>query len=178
MTQIIFFFGHLDRYGDKKYLSNFYPVNFTDGNITYNSNEQYMMYHKALLFNDEEIAKKILETKDPKKIKRLGRLVKNFDEKIWNEHAENIVHKGAYLKFSQNEELKKYLISTNKAILVESSPYDKKWGIGMTAKDAKNIPSFWFTSAEQKPKEDKRIGNNLLGKILMEVRNEINLNID
>jgi ribA/ribD-fused uncharacterized protein len=115
------------------------------------------MYQKAKLFNDEEIANKILNTSEPREQKKLGRLVKNFDEHVWDVAKEKIVKNGNYLKFSQNEDLKEYLCDTDPYELVEANKYDRIWGIGMFAHD----PNILDTS---------KWGQNLLGKTLMKVR--------
>lgn len=123
--------------------------------------EQYMMRLKAELFNDEEIADKILNTTDPKAIKALGRQVHNFDEKIWNRYKYSIVLNGNFDKFMQNKPLRDFLLSTQDQVIVEASPYDRVWGIGLKATDAKATqPQYWA-------------GQNLLGFALMEVRSEI-----
>ena len=93
--------------------------------------EQYMMYKKTELFNDDRTAAEIMSVSDPKQIKALGRKVKNFREEIWNQYKFEIVVRGNILKFSQNKELKEFLLSTNDAVLVEASPYDKVWGGGL-----------------------------------------------
>ncbi len=138
-------------------LCQWYSSKFIENGITFDCCEQYMMYQKAILFNDEETANKILNTSKPREQKNLGRQVKNFDQKIWDEHKENIVYQGNYLKFSQNEDLKEYLIDTFPYMLVEANKYDKIWGIGMFAYD----PNILDTS---------KWGLNLLGKTLMKVR--------
>ena len=97
----------------------------------------------------------------PKVAKELGRKVKNFDPKIWDSNKLNIVSKGNYLKFTQNKELCGYLISTSNKMLIEASPYDKIWGVGLTASD----PRILDTS--------KWRGENLLGKVLIIVREDI-----
>lgn len=135
---------------------------FEDENgIMYNCAEQYMMFQKAKLFKDEEIASKIIETKfNPKAVKSLGKKVKNFNQNKWDEEKVEIVSKGNFLKFSQNEDLKKYLLKTNNLILVEASPFDKIWGIGLSESEAMiSDPNKW--------------GENLLGKCLMNVREEL-----
>ena len=121
--------------------------------------EQYMMYYKALLFNDTVIAEQIIRTKNPKKIKKFGRQVKNFNEDRWKLYREKIVYKGNLLKFIQNKKLEKYILSTKKKILVEASPYDSIWGIGLSESNAKKYPESW--------------GLNLLGKTLMRVRSRL-----
>ena len=123
--------------------------------------EQFMMSMKAKLFDDKEMKAKIMASRDPKQIKAFGRKVKNFDETIWNKVKYSIVLNGNYRKFTQNVELRDFLLSTRDDILVEASPYDAVWGIKMSAddKDAEN-PMKWK-------------GENLLGFALMEVRDEI-----
>ena len=116
------------------------------------------MHQKALLFDNTEIAQKIMETEDPSAHKALGREITGFIEEIWNQHKYQFVLEANLAKFSQNEPLKEFILSTGSKILVEASPFDKIWGIGMSASD-ENItnPSLWK-------------GQNLLGIALMEVR--------
>ena len=155
----LFFCGHSDRHGDRRVLSNWHLCNFVDENgQLFCNTEQFMMYHKALLFGDNDMATKILAEPDPKKIKRMGRQVKNFDPEIWNSKARDIVYSGCLLKFSQNPELKQFILSTGNRLLVEASSYDKIWGIGLSEEQAKSVPQ------EQWP------GTNWLGECLMKVR--------
>ena len=119
------------------------------------------MAQKAWLFKDVEIFGKILNATDPKEIKALGREIKNFDPKIWNQHKFEIVVKGNLGKFAENPELKEFLLSTGNKILVEASPYDKIWGIGMK----EGTPGIENHSNWK--------GENLLGFALMEVRDEL-----
>ena len=120
-----------------------------------------MMAQKAKLFNDEDIFQKILQTDDPKKIKALGRLVKNYQDEIWIAHRYEIVVQGNLAKFSQDNDLKAFLLSTSDQIIVEASPVDQIWGIGL-ATDHVNAtnPNAWQ-------------GLNLLGFALMEVRKQL-----
>lgn len=129
--------------------------------IRYCCAEQYMMAKKAELFGDYETYSLILKTNKPKEIKGLGRKVKNFIPSIWAEHKIKVVFDANFAKFSQNRELREYLCGTEKLILVEASPYDKIWGIGL-AEDDPNIlePNLW-------------LGQNLLGFVLMDVRDKI-----
>ena len=157
----IFFWGHTEKKeGEltKSCLSQWYDCSFEIDGILYSTAEQYMMSQKALLFNDNETNLKIMESKAPKKYKQLGRQVKNFSPKLWDEKKFDIVVKGNLAKFSQNENLKQFLLNTKDKILAEASPYDKIWGIGM-AQDDKDIYN-----------PDKWKGENLLGKALMKVR--------
>lgn len=161
----IFFFGHTPNNTGLHIYSQWYPCKFTeefdeDISITYNNAEQFMMAHKALLFGDDIHFKKILEVDNPAVIKQYGRQIKNFDVGIWNAHKFKIVTDGNRLKFQQNPNLMEKLLSTNNKTIVEASPYDKIWGIGLAADQAVNIP------------EKQWPGQNLLGKAIMVVRKE------
>lgn len=140
--------------------SNWYKSPFTEEKINYQDTEQYMMAKKALLFDDREMCEVILKTTDPRKIRELGRKVKNFDETTWNKHKNNIMIDGLTLKFTQDKNLLKKLLETKNKILVEASPFDKIWGAGLSAEDiVKNKYKFH--------------GENLLGKCLMTVRKSL-----
>ena len=121
------------------YLSNWFLSDFTKNNTTFSSMEQYMMYQKAKLFQDNDIASKILQTSDAGKIKALGRSVKNYDDTIWNGTRQIIVYEGLLEKFRQNEQLRKKLIETGNAILAECAIQDKIWGIGLSMKNEKSF---------------------------------------
>ena len=140
------------------YLSNWYLSNFTINDITFSSMEQYMMYQKAICFNDADIANKILETCDVSKIKEFGRQVKNYNDNYWNGVRQIIVYKGLSAKFSQNKELKEKLIATQNSILAECAVRDRIWGIGLSMTDPKRLEI------------DQWNGQNLLGYTLMMVR--------
>ena len=142
-------------------LSQWQKCTFEVDGVKYNCAEQYMMAEKARIFGDEDTRQKIMKEDDPEIIKQLGREVKGFDPEIWDLHKFDVVVKGNLAKFSQNEKLLKFLLSTGSAILVEASPYDRVWGIGMREdnKDAKNAEK-WF-------------GINLLGFALMVVREKL-----
>ena len=139
------------------FLGNWYDSPFDKDGIHFINNEQYFMWAKQQLFdpNNKLLEKKILETNNPKDMKDFGRLVKNFNQTVWDEKKYDIMKTGLIEKFSQNPDLKIKLKETKNAILVEASPYDKIWGIGLDYKEAETKP--WK-------------GENLLGKALMEVR--------
>ncbi len=145
----------------KACLCQWHKSSFIVDNRTYSNCEQFMMAQKAFLFDDIEIYHKVLQTSNPKECKELGRLVKNFNASRWDKEKYSIVFQGNFAKFSQNEELKNFLLSTNNKILVEASPYDKVWGAGLAEED-KSIkdPYHWQ-------------GKNLLGFALMDVRDEL-----
>lgn len=140
------------------YLSNWYPSPFTVEKKNFSSMEQFMMYHKAICFGDEAVAKNILSTDDASQIKALGRQVKNYDEHIWNGIRQIVVYEGLLAKFSQNEDLKDRLKSTGEAILVECAVKDLIWGVGLSMKDPNRFD------------KTKWKGQNLLGYTLMMVR--------
>lgn len=144
------------------YLSNWWPAKFNADGVQYPTSEHYFMAHKAMTFNDKNILRKMLRpTILPSDVKRLGRKVKGFNNAKWNMCKERIMIEGNMQKFSQNYELKKYLLSTGDKVLVEASPYDRIWGIGM-GEGAKGIedPFNWK-------------GQNLLGFCLMKVRERL-----
>ncbi len=146
------------------YLSNWYKAEFNfDGHHFYNS-EQAFMYLKAKLFNDVEMIEKILNTKNPVLCKRFGRAVKQFDSKVFDQYKYQFMVAVLIEKFSQNPELLKLLLNTNDSILVEASPKDKIWGIGI------GVDHVDFLNPDKWP------GKNLLGKALMEVRDKLKNN--
>ncbi|KNC99026.1 uncharacterized protein SPPG_05975 [Spizellomyces punctatus DAOM BR117] len=137
--------------------SQWAPSPFTEDGITFPTAEHYMMYHKAVLFNDQVIAEQILQETRPVKVKALGQRVRNFVQSEWAAHRYRIVFNGNMLKFGQNPGMKEILLSTKSKEIVEASPYDRIWGIGYTARAAAGA--------------DRRSwGLNLLGKALMDVR--------
>lgn len=159
--EFLFFWGHnpaSDGSITKSCLSQWWDCSFEIDGVIYRTAEQYMMSQKALLFGDTEINKEIMKAKHPKQIKALGREVSGFNEDIWNDNCCDIVIRGNYGKFSQNEDLKNFLLNTNERVLVEASPYDRIWGIGMAEDDPRcENPDRWN-------------GTNYLGFCLMEVR--------
>ncbi|GHC48462.1 NADAR family protein [Roseibacillus persicicus] len=159
----LFFWGHSAQEGSitKACLSQWYPASFQVSGINYPSTEHFMMAEKARLFNDEPIRQRILSCQSPAEAKKLGRQIANFDEQVWQQNRFKIVVTGNVAKFSQNQKLGDFLKQTQKRILVEASPRDKIWGIGMAQSnpDAEN-PLLWK-------------GPNLLGFALMSARNQI-----
>lgn len=159
----LFFWGHKEAEGpaSKACLSQWYPSAFQAEGAQYRWAEQYMMAQKALLFQDQETAWRIMEAGHPGECKKLGRKVRNFDGAVWDRHKSAVVIQGNYEKFSQNPELGQFLLATGRRVLAEASPYDRIWGIGMAA-DSADIenPLCWR-------------GQNLLGFALMEVRDRL-----
>jgi len=159
----LFFLTHkqkLENIIDKSCLSQWYPRSFSVDGIYYATAEHYMMAEKARLF-DASMVEYILNAKSPAEAKALGREVKNFNEEVWDKVSFDIVVKGNMAKFSQNEDLKAFLQATKNRVLVEASPKDRIWGIGLSVHD-KEV---------ENPFEWK--GLNKLGFALMVVRDEI-----
>ncbi len=150
----------------KSCFSQWWPSSFTVDGISYATAEHFMMAEKARLFDDQEMCAKILAASHPGEAKKFGREVRGFDGKIWNQHRFDIVVRGNLAKFSQDDALKTFLLNTNQRILVEASPLDKIWGIGL-AEDARNVsnPETWQ-------------GLNLLGFALMAVRKQLEMETD
>ena len=141
-----------------RYLSNWYLSDFFVNGILYSSMDQYIMYQKALLFDDMETAGQILNTTNAGKIKAFGRRVKNYEDILWNGMRQLIVYQGLLEKFQQNIELRDKLLATQEYKLAECAVQDKIWGIGLSMKDERR-----FDLNEWK-------GQNLLGFSLMRVR--------
>ncbi|EFC47831.1 hypothetical protein NAEGRDRAFT_31328 [Naegleria gruberi] len=158
-------FGNTQKYEffwkDKSVFSNWHAASYVLDGIQFANTEQGMMYGKAKLFGDDEVAKDILANTSPSNAKQLGRMVSNFTDDMWNQNRELIMKRHLYAKFSQNEDIKQTLLSTGDKILAEASPNDAIWGIGMREHEAiETHPSKWP-------------GLNLLGKLLTEVKQEL-----
>ncbi|WPO82787.1 NADAR family protein [Chryseobacterium sp. JJR-5R] len=160
----LFFWGHTVKDEvTKACFSQWFPAAFEEKGVIYRTAEHYMMAGKAELFDDHETLREIIHAETPGQAESLGRKVRNFDPQVWDRHKYEIVKQGNLLKFSQHQPLKTFLLSTENKILVEASPYDTVWGIGMPETDPKaENPLHWQ-------------GENLLGFVLMEVRDELKL---
>jgi len=160
--EFVFFWGHHPTTDvTSSCFSQWYETPFTEDGVTYSTAEHYMMAAKAKLFGDEDAHLQILAAPGPKAAKALGRKVRGFSEEVWREHRFEIVTRANRAKFGQHEDLCKFLLQTGDRVLVEASPYDQVWGIGLSGSDlrARN-PNQWR-------------GLNLLGFALMEVRDEL-----
>ncbi|VDK81540.1 unnamed protein product [Litomosoides sigmodontis] len=150
--------------------SNFHPCRFTVfedvGNGKpeerwYYSTEQYYMYHKALSAGDTETAEQIVNERDARKIKMISRSIKNFERETWNKVSSDVMRRGNFAKYTQNPLLRKKLFYTYGSTLVECSPTDLEWGIGLDINEPDALsPSKWR-------------GKNKLGQILTEIREEL-----
>ncbi|MEM7104768.1 MAG: NADAR family protein [Bacteroidota bacterium] len=161
----IFFWGHRPSADGSVTASCFsqwwtyHPFEHED--ILYKSAEHWMMAGKARLFNDFDMLQLILECESPGEAKKLGRKVRNFDHVIWEKHRFEIVVEGNMHKFSQHDDIREFLINTGDRVIVEASPYDRIWGIGMSKNN------------ENAPRPEKWRGLNLLGFALMVVRDRL-----
>jgi ribA/ribD-fused uncharacterized protein len=157
-SNIVFFFS---KEPENKEFSSFYDTVFKLDDVEYKSAEHAFQAIKAKTFGDEEHFKKILKAKSAQSAKSFGKKVEKFEESVWNEKKEDVMRKILRAKFSQNAEIRKKLLDTGDKILAEANPRDTFWGIGTSASTAiaKN-PSKWK-------------GQNKLGKLLMELRDEL-----
>jgi ribA/ribD-fused uncharacterized protein len=142
--------------------SQWAPSKFIIDGVEFNTCEQYMMYKKALMFHDYDSAKKVMETSNPKEQKAIGRKVKGFKDDVWVKYCRDIVYDANVAKFTQNPSMLSELMATNGTSLVEASPYDKRWGIGLGAENP---------FAQDRSTWD---GLNWLGEAIQRVREDIN----
>jgi ribA/ribD-fused uncharacterized protein len=163
-VEYLFFWGHTqkaDSIIDKSCLSQWFTASFTVNGVSYATAEHWMMAQKALLFGDEAAFKEVLITPKPGAVKAIGRKVTPFDAVIWKTKCFDIVAEGSFHKFSQHEPLRQFLLHTGKRVIVEASPRDTIWGIGLGQDSpAAQNPSTWR-------------GTNLLGFALMEARDRL-----
>ena len=156
---MIGFFHEYEEYGC---FSNWYPAGFEYEGRYFDNSEQFMMYHKVMMFGKDELAEQIMQTSDPAVCKKIAKQkFPEFDADLWDKACQEIVKRGVKAKFAQKEDIRKVLLGTGNALLAECSPYDKKWGIGIDIGDPDRL-----NIAKWK-------GRNLLGKVLMEVREEL-----
>jgi len=159
--EYIFFWGHRetdDGSISASCCSQWFEAGFDKADLYYKSAEHFMMAEKARLFGDEELLAKIIASKTANEAKALGRKIRGFDESVWNDKCFDIVVNGNLEKFSQNPRLEHWLRASSGKVLVEASPTDTIWGIGLHRDDpASKDPAKWN-------------GSNLLGFALMKVR--------
>lgn len=158
------FWGHRPRPDGRvgaSCLSQWWPSPFVVDGVEYATAEHWMMAGKARLFEDAEAERRVLAAGHPSQAKNAGRLVRGFDESIWERERFRIVVEGSVHKFSAHDDLREFLLNTGDRVLVEASPVDRVWGIGLAADDeAAADPERWR-------------GPNLLGFALMEARERL-----
>ena len=157
----LFFWGHTPKTPgrvDASCLSQWYPASFELDGVRYATAEHAMMAEKARLFGDDEALARVLVAKSPAEAKAIGREVRGYVDEVWAAKRETAVLRGNVAKFDASDALREFLLSTGERILVEASPRDTVWGIGLGgANPAAQDPSRWR-------------GQNLLGFALMEAR--------
>ncbi len=160
-VEFLQFWGHRPREDGSigpSCLSQWWQAPFTVDGLTFGTAEHHMMWGKATLFGDEDVAARILAASHPRDVKKLGRTVRGFDQDRWAEARFDIVVRGNVAKFGQHRELRRFLLDTGDQVLVEASPVDRVWGTGLAADDSRSgNPRRW-------------LGLNLLGFALMETR--------
>lgn len=163
-TSYLWFWGHRPRPDGTLgpgCLSQWWTSAFTVGDVRYATAEHWMMAAKARLFKDPEAERNVLSAPTPAAAKQAGRLVNGFDSAVWERERFAIVLEGSVHKFGADPALRSYLLSTGDRVLVEASPTDRVWGIGLTADDERaQDPARW-------------LGLNLLGFALMEARERL-----
>ncbi|MGC5564589.1 NADAR family protein [Streptomyces sp. FR-108] len=170
-VKYLHFWGHRPRADGRigsSCLSQWWPSPFTVDGVEYRTAEHWMMARKARLFGDAEAERRALDAPSPALAKRAGRLVRGFDEGVWERERFDIVVEGSVAKFASDDELRGFLVGTGVPsgdgwgrVLVEASPVDRVWGIGLTADDERaSDPARW-------------LGSNLLGFALMTARDRL-----
>ena len=141
--------------------SQWYPSQFSFEKMGFNCAEQFMMFSKSVFFRDYSNANAVMKSNRPREQKALGRQTQNFNVDKWSGVAKDIVYVGSYCKYTQDDRLKEILMATKGITLVEASPYDKIWGIGLAKSD---------TKAQQRSTWQ---GKNWLGEVLTQVREDL-----
>lgn len=141
--------------------SQWHRAGFTIDGVYYKTAEHWMMWKKAMLFGDTDSAEKAIKANHPRDAKAVGRAVKGFVKKDWEENCKQFVYDGNYAKFTQNKACMDALMATGDTLLVEASPYDYIWGIGLDEEQAKKIPQKDWP------------GTNWLGEILTRLRDDL-----
>lgn len=160
----VFFWGHRQKPDagiGPSCCSQWYEAGFDLDKVHYATAEHYMMAEKARTFDDSEALERILATKSPEDVKKIGRRVRNFDAAVWTERSVEVVLQGNIAKFAQNRGLGNWLKSTGSSVLVEASPEDAIWGIGLHRDDPRaKDPAVWP-------------GKNYLGFAIMTARDHL-----
>jgi len=164
VLQLVFFWGHRplpDGSIGPSCCSQWFDAGFDVENIHYATAEHFMMAEKARTFGDKEALAQILSASTPEEVKKIGRRVKNFNADVWTKRSIEVVLQGNIAKFSQNRHLGEWLRVSGSHVLVEASPEDAIWGIGLHRDDPRaNNPAIWP-------------GKNLLGFAIMTVRDQL-----
>ena len=161
--KFVLFWGHegpVDQAGSH-WLSQWFPARFEVHGQVYPTAEHYMMAAKAQMFGDASALAAVLAARTPGEAKALGRSVKGFDSGAWDAVRFDVVVRASLAKFGQHRAMRDYLIGTGDRVLVEASPVDRIWGVGLAADDLRATQvAEW-------------VGQNLLGFALMEARDRL-----
>ncbi|MFJ9040085.1 NADAR family protein [Streptomyces sp. NPDC102406] len=163
-VKYLHFWGHAPRKDGAlgaSCLSQWWPSPFTVDGVEYATAEHWMMAAKARLFGDAEAERAVLAAEHPSQAKNAGRLVRGFDDAVWRRERFRTVVEGSVHKFAADADLRDFLLGTGERVLVEASPVDRIWGIGLAADD----------TAAQDPRTWR--GPNLLGFALMAARQRL-----
>lgn len=168
-VKYLHFWGHRPRPDGRigaSCLSQWWPSPFTVDGVEYATAEHWMMASKARLFGDTEAERKSVAASSPAQAKKIGRLVRGFDDAVWQRERFAIVAEGSFHKFAAHTDLRMFLLGTGNRVLVEASPLDRVWGIGLAADDERAMdPARWR-------------GPNLLGFALMAARERLLSGVD
>ncbi|MDX3586425.1 NADAR family protein [Streptomyces europaeiscabiei] len=168
-VKYLHFWGHRPRPDGRigaSCLSQWWPSPFTVDGVEYATAEHWMMASKARLFGDAEAERKAVAASSPAQAKKIGRLVRGFDDGVWQRERFAIVAEGSVHKFAAHADLRTFLLGTGNRVLVEASPLDRVWGIGLAADDERAMdPARWR-------------GPNLLGFALMAARERLLSGVD
>lgn len=168
-VKYLHFWGHRPRPDGRigaSCLSQWWPSPFTVDGVEYATAEHWMMASKARLFGDAEAERKAVAASSPAQTKKIGRLVRGFDDAVWQRERFAIVAEGSVHKFAAHADLRTFLLGTGNRVLVEASPLDRVWGIGLAADDERAMdPARWR-------------GPNLLGFALMAARERLLSGVD
>lgn len=145
-------------WGKSEIYSNFYYKPFVVNGIVYRCVEQFMMAMKARLFGDTKAEADIMKETEPYKMQQIGRTVQGYTDEAWFAARDEIVFQACLAKFQQNVHLGETLLATDEREMVEASPKDRIWGIGLGENDARALD------------KSKWLGENRLGRVLMHVR--------
>ena len=154
-VETVYFHKLEEPYG---FLSNWYPSDIAVDGKRFSSTEQYIMYKKCMILGDEAAAKQVMATDDPEQQQAIGRSARNYHNTVWDGICQVVAMRGLLAKFSQHDDLRRKLLETGDAYLVECARSDHRWacGIGLYDDDRRDI--------------DRWKGKNILGFALMEVR--------
>ncbi|MBB1509960.1 NADAR family protein [Tessaracoccus sp. MC1756] len=161
---LLLFHGHVPEHPgqvDNGCLSEHYPAPFESDGELFRTVEHYIAWRKATLFGDKHSAQRVLRAEAPTTARAIGRTVRPFNDEVWKSHRFDVAVAANVAKFAADPQLADHLRSTGRSVLVNASPIDRVWGIGLSADDpAAQDPTRWP-------------GLNIQGFALMEARRRL-----